>query len=723
MELCIELPLISCVDTYEDVESLRFYFDVNLEYLKRTLPKVLSYGFRHEIGRQYRFCVSCQKHSCIRSEIYDEAVTKYQTADIYASIPKQTGIEDTDMTVLGESSTVHSTIMLPKASCAVLELPFMGMTPILSCRSYITSDAGYFSRDSVNMRSLTPGKTAGTPVGKLVDAPFVPPSINRVTTTCTTGSSFQEDDINKCMKNDVIPQRIHQNSLKASIAMIELPREEYSMDEDPQLATINVADTVTSKYEKKNDVGTVTAGVEAINGEAEKVTAIGSTTDERVAEEELAPAAEELVPAETSKVIIKPRAVTLRVKKMRALKRIRQQKSKRASVKGGSPVPDRHYNVRGICSSGLRAVSGDGPCPQSILKHLKRATQLLLKRKKSTCAYVRREFDDIRNAIEARFHLVLCRCQERWNRVNATYTERLNEIMRSVGDDIKLPRLEALVKRLPEPIKLQPAPNVEPGTPALEAIRGGHDHEAERRNSKLGDYTGRGVYILLDDFGDFIESTDFGVIVTRVNTARGFNALFALGKYLVQTCDEQLRREKLLLEELADKDHVSPHPVLVLEFIFEFVVTFQVIRELQGLQDTHEVTFLGALVFRLSTRGRITYVLGIGVRVSGELVKVVRELSAELHIHGDEVVLRDGLFEYDLYEHERLLVGLDTAYQHLLVDGVELFDRQPVQQTHELAHKLVILIHLEFSLLDDPRGLGGLRHRHGFQMVSRKVQS
>ncbi|GFE54652.1 alpha tubulin, putative [Babesia ovis] len=134
----------------------------------------------------------------------------------------------------------------------------------------------------------------------------------------------------------------------------------------------------------------------------------------------------------------------------------RKASDKKNKTKVETPIPTRNYGTRCCINRETNT-----PSPQSIVKHLKRATQLLMKRKKQTCEYIRREFDELRHTIETRFHLVLCRRQERWNRINMTYVKRLDDITNGVEEDFKIPRLNELVKRLPEPIRLQPIPEID----------------------------------------------------------------------------------------------------------------------------------------------------------------------------------------------------------------------------------------------------------------------
>ncbi|KAG6440154.1 hypothetical protein BBOV_II003444 [Babesia bovis T2Bo] len=77
MDMAIELPLISCIDFQDKNDSLIFYFDVNLTYIKENLPNKVACGFRHQLAMQYRFIVTCMKTSCIKKLEYDKAVIDF----------------------------------------------------------------------------------------------------------------------------------------------------------------------------------------------------------------------------------------------------------------------------------------------------------------------------------------------------------------------------------------------------------------------------------------------------------------------------------------------------------------------------------------------------------------------------------------------------------------------------------------------------------------------
>ncbi|CDR95202.1 hypothetical protein BBBOND_0203590 [Babesia bigemina] len=266
---------------------------------------------------------------------------------------------------------------------------------------------------------------------------------------------------------------------KVSMAMLALPQEEDLTIQDGEMGiyAVNEANNVPKT---SNDV------------QCDALQDDGGNNDEAQKDERAPPSAsEERVAVEKPQLDVSAHFDMASARILRHMKRHRKgprSVKRKAAVpdKCASPVPDRHYGTRGIKASlkqGIKKVPscditaashGEDGRPESIVKHLKRATQLLLKRKKRTCLYVAREFDEVRQTIETKFHLVLCRCQERWNNANATYIKRLDDITRGIRDDLKLPPLDRLVKQLPEPIRLQPAPNVDLCAATLSRFDSGH---------------------------------------------------------------------------------------------------------------------------------------------------------------------------------------------------------------------------------------------------------
>ncbi|ORM40727.1 uncharacterized protein BXIN_2366 [Babesia sp. Xinjiang] len=457
LELVIELPLISCIDIHEDEETLKFYFDLNLTYLKRTLPKLLALGFRDEISQQYRFTVSCLKKYSSENAEYDKAVLKYHTIDATMEVflpPKNKKLYSSS-----EQSVVNSVRRPQKRSYAIIELPPAGIIQSTSCGYYVNSGAGTPHSIPKHLRTTSSGYNEGTPHRRGNDSSVVPPSINRVTTTRTTGSFVPDAKETKTTARSKSFEATTSISQKASIALLALPQEDQGTVPDSLMEIFTC--------EKTTPLSTHPATNLAVASYIEPV------AEQEVVNEELTTIAPTVEPT-----IVQPEQQDTRVlfihrpKRLHRIKR-RRTKSKRKSSKSSSPrsssspVPNRQY---GTCSSLKRAKETEPAYPQSIVRHLKRATKLLLKRKNHRCEYIRREFDELRNTIETRFHLVLCRRQERWNRVNATYMKRLDDIASGVEEDFKLPQLHEISKRLPEPIRLQSTPEEDTCMSTLQEI-------------------------------------------------------------------------------------------------------------------------------------------------------------------------------------------------------------------------------------------------------------
>ncbi|GBE61583.1 vacuolar-sorting BRO1, putative [Babesia ovata] len=340
------------------------------------------------------------------------------------------------------------------------------------------------------MRSYTP---AGNHVSsnETIEEPYlVPPSINRVccfsvdplcVNVLTPVDSYGAgDEVTKQMVQGVIASVEQPGYKKVSLAIIALPQEEDLIIQDGEMGIFAV-DEVKNVHNSSDDIlgdALQEDGVK-LHEDREVERAPLSITEEQIA-------VEKPQPDISAHLDMKSTRIRRQMKRRRKGIRVKRRKS-RVTDMCASPVPDRQYGTRGIKASikqGINRVQschiaaashGEDMRPESVVKHLKRATQLLLKRKKRTCVYVAREFDELRQTIETKFHLVLCRCQERWNSVNATYikSQRLDEITGGIRDDLKLPPLERLVKQLPEPIRLQHAPNVDLCTTTLDRFDSG----------------------------------------------------------------------------------------------------------------------------------------------------------------------------------------------------------------------------------------------------------
>ncbi|KAG6440130.1 hypothetical protein BBOV_II003442 [Babesia bovis T2Bo] len=119
------------------------------------------------------------------------------------------------------------------------------------------------------------------------------------------------------------------------------------------------------------------------------------------------------------------------------LKRKRAIKKRKTSElsKAGSPVPLRNY-----ITYNPTQINNDGD-KQSLIKHLKSATELLKKRRRATCDFANKAFEDLRLSIETRFHLLLSQRQERWNHLNNIYKQKLNDISKGIECDFRIPSI------------------------------------------------------------------------------------------------------------------------------------------------------------------------------------------------------------------------------------------------------------------------------------------
>lgn len=460
----IQLPLISCIDVHNDDKHLKFYYEVNLAYIKCNFPKILVPAFNQQLGEHYRFCLSCLKDSNIYNESYDFTVQNHYTSEII------------NRTVLEEPVVVPRVKTTRRISCAILELPLQCMTLSHSGRSSTMPERNTPCEklDSIPLKGHL--QQLETDASRIKDTSFMPPSINKITTTCATYGSLPcntVEAIKLTAKDDLTASKEliqGDNNLpykgvvrKISIATLTLPpencMEQPVIEEDVYIAP-NDGVSVTEASVKKDDE----VDVEILPCGTQQISSYDvSPPKDKVTKED-----------KKRHVASKHISNRKRHHKVRIMKQKRTKRRAKHSGKSKSqqtPVPHREHRSVGLYNNCTSAMDGELRKQNSIVKHLRRACQLLIKRKDRSCSHIRKQFEELRHEIETKFHLVLCRCQERWDKANDAYIKRFNEIEDSMYE-FELPRLENLYKGLPEPIRLQqPGVSVDSCLATLDKIK------------------------------------------------------------------------------------------------------------------------------------------------------------------------------------------------------------------------------------------------------------
>mmetsp|Transcript_46724 Transcript_46724/g.102027 ORF Transcript_46724/g.102027 Transcript_46724/m.102027 type:complete len:734 (+) Transcript_46724:672-2873(+) len=186
---------------------------------------------------------------------------------------------------------------------------------------------------------------------------------------------------------------------------------------------------------------------------------------------------------------------------------------------------------------------------------------------------------------------------------------------------------------------------------------------------------------------------------------QGVDAVMAALEQVLADVAEEPRAEHAAHQELADELHVAQGLVLALHP--GLLPRLLVLREVVVLGGEHALE--GRLALAQEERAEA---LGGVLALDGRRdARVVLELHAEVRVHGHEVVLQRGLLEDLLHDEGDVRLRLHAHVAELLVEAVELLDRELVQDHLHLALDDLVVLGLRGLLLRRPGVRRGRQER------------